>query len=169
MLPLVTKRICTLGFSGICDKVGTQGRDCSRWFIGNALFIGNAPIIPFIGNALGVVFRLAGRRSGSSRILRCCCRTPVIWVPAGSDKRRCRHKPEGSFSSRRRRIRHSFVIATRVQERSGSNVVIAAAMCAVSGPRSFWYTSPSGPTMNVMMPDDSNTAGQATSAKPPVM
>ena len=29
---------------------------------------------------------------------------------------------------------------------SGSNVVIAAAMRAVSDPRSFWYTSPSGPT-----------------------
>ena len=33
----------------------------------------------------------------------------------------------------------------------------------------FWYTSPSGPAMNVMMPLDLNTAGQAINAKPPVM
>jgi hypothetical protein len=34
--------------------------------------------------------------------------------------------------------RHSFVIATRDHVRSGSKVVILAAMPAVSGPRSFW-------------------------------
>ena len=34
--------------------------------------------------------------------------------------------------------RHSFVIATCDHVRSGSKVVIFAAMPAVSGPRSFW-------------------------------
>ena len=33
---------------------------------------------------------------------------------------------------------HSFVIATRNHVKSGSNVVIFAAMRVVSGPRSFW-------------------------------
>src|SRR4051794_33813441 len=63
----------------------------------------------------------------------------------------------------------SRVTLTRDQERSGSNVVIDAAMRAVSGPRSFWYTSPSGPAMNVVMPLDSYTAGHATNANPPVI
>ena len=64
---------------------------------------------------------------------------------------------------------HSFVTAKRDHVTSGSNVVMPMAMLAVFGPRSFWYTSPSGPTMNVMMPLDSNTAGQATNTKSPVI
>ena len=47
---------------------------------------------------------------------------------------------QGALSSRpsgRHRSCQSFVIATRDHVRSGSNVVIAAAMRAVSGPRSF--------------------------------
>ena len=69
---------------------------------------------------------------------------------------------------------YSLITFRRDHERSGSNVVISVATRAVSGPRSFWYTSPSGPTINVMMPvelehgrpsDQRKAAGHAARVK----
>jgi hypothetical protein len=44
-------------------------------------------------------------------------------------------------------------MSTRVQLRSGSNSLVAAAIAAVCGPRSFWKTVPSWLTIKGMMPD----------------
>ena len=55
------------------------------------------------------------------------------------------------------------------QSSSGLYSVMAAAVVAVSVPRSSSWTTPSGPTMKVMIPLLPYSAGQAMRANPPVM
>src|SRR4029079_6881843 len=52
---------------------------------------------------------------------------------------------------------------------SGLNEVVREAILVVSLPRSFSYTAPSWLIRNVVMPEFSYSAGQAISAKPPII
>src|SRR6266850_304068 len=79
-----------------------------------------------------------------------------------------RDDPEGEPASNgRHRALVMAVVFCHV--RSGLYVFIASAIWGVFGPRSFWYTTPSWLTMNVMIPETPYLAGKATSANPPIM
>ena len=80
--------------------------------------------------------------------------------------------PSGGDIARRRGQRREGDVAlysTGTHDSSGLKTVIAGARASVFGPRSCWRTTPSGPTMNVITPVTSYSAGQATSANPPDM
>jgi hypothetical protein len=59
--------------------------------------------------------------------------------------------------------------STFCQVESGSNRAIALARAAVSGPRSFSYTTPSWLTVKVITPVSPYLTGHATAAKPPIL
>ncbi len=65
------------------------------------------------------------------------------------------------FVARFVRLSHCFRIysSATCQLGSGSYCVIEVAIFVVSLPRSFPYTTPSGPTINVFTPDERYSAG----------
>src|SRR5262249_22921219 len=67
-------------------------------------------------------------------------------------------------------LNHQLVpYSARFQVLSGLYCIIAFAIAAVRGPKSFWYTFPSEPTMNVMTPEFRYFAGYARIANPRVI
>jgi hypothetical protein len=86
----------------------------------------------------------------------------------GAPKLQCADRHEPGLRGTRG-LASSATYSTGAHDSSGLKTVIAGATASVIGPRSCSRTTPSGPTMNVITPVTSYSAGQATSANPPDM